>query len=224
MNFNEIGYRGHFSVSKAYTHLDPELDLFVYVESYNSPELAEEFCHQFLEDFKVTADDTEATSPFERLPHFDDHQNAIIKSCKLVHENYYHEYNEDSFREAFELSLIYKPQNKFYFFSVGGPDLSLISKSLTPRLIHTSHHFYPQTQNSPGLSPQLLGVEKKFNFNCTEIPLSLDLQDLLLINSNSIPQSFYQSQTTDLKQIAELFHRDKPGNGLWLGQLSSRGS
>lgn len=168
-----------------------------------------------------TAQNPDATNPFEIIPDLGDIGNHIRISLLLANDWLYRNYNRTEYSVGFEIMLLVKSKSYLYWGAYGLPHLLLANKNNDVIPLSFSPEWAAQIQPTPSVFSEAIGLERALSLRLGSMYLSHSENEIILISRNSIPKSFYSLPFFSTQSIQDCLIEDDPHQPFWLGVIFS---
>lgn len=178
---------------------------------------------QHIVDFiQSSRDDSEVTSPFERLTCLTPLGNNLRVALMLTNDMIYQEENREEYRSGLEMVAIAKTETELVFAQIGAPHVFIDRPGLNLSMLQGASDFSllmsPSGKLYPPLPSQLLGLHTTSNFVIHSLrPYPTDR--LVLLSRSTVPPDFYSlpKKSRDLESLTEVLAQADENSPFWLG-------
>lgn len=223
MKIIEHSYGGKTFRPKPIVHIDSSAKLIISCASWSTKSFAQEVIEGIVSLYGSLSEDTEATSPFERIESLTLKQNNLRTAVLLTNREIADGKNGQEYMHGCELFVGLQEGELFSWIQIGNPSLFL--KKPSSQLISLSTRkdlsldFASDILNPP-LPDSLYGVQRTISIevqSCKARP-----SDKLYLLSSSLIQPFIHIclETSELNQMANRLSSTQPNAPFWLAQLS----
>jgi hypothetical protein len=173
----------------------PDLNMIVIMTCWGESGFKDRIFEEIQKFVFAAEGDVEVTSPFEMNTYLSRNCNFLRMCTLLINDLIYRGENRDSYKSCYELTILYKKDNKFSWVQVGSPNLFLFKNKLIPLSVSLPLA-YSMTPNALPLPQQYLGTEMHCHFQLGEIVVDSN-QKVLLFSETSLYQDSWALNATD---------------------------
>ena len=224
LKLNERPYSGSTFRPRPEIHLDSATGTFIVATPWGSRDVARKVIDRMNDYLALSREDSEATSPFQKLSCLSDQANALRIATLLANEAVYREENRTEYRSGVELFAGLLTDDEFVWVQSGNPQILLhrAGRTLLPlgSQIDLSYDMSEGDGLLPALPSQLVGIDSTLNFNINSFRARQG-DKLVLISHSHMPTSLFGLKDADIELDALSRHLSKthPDHAFWLGLL-----
>jgi hypothetical protein len=223
--FEERPYSGRTFRPRPEIHLDPIANLLIVATPWGSRAAARKVIERMVEYMTLALDDSEATSPFQRLSCLSHQANNLRIATLLANESLFREENKTEYKAGVELFACLLEDDEFAFLQAGNPQVLLArnGRAFLPlgSQIDLAFDLSEGETILPALPSQLLGLDSSFNFVVNSFRARASDRVVLLSHSHLPPLLFAPgSENDNLEQLTLKLASEHPDLAFWLGLLT----
>jgi hypothetical protein len=221
----ERSYSGKTFRPRPEIHLDTQLNLLIVATPWGPRSSAQKAIERMTDYLVLTREDSEATSPFERLASLSPQANNLRIATLLANTAIYREDNRQEYRSGVEIFAAMLEGDELVFLQAGNPQLLLARQgtSLLPigSIIDLSFDFSDGSHILPPLPSQMLGLDSSIHMNINSFRARSGDRLVLLAHSQP-PESIYTMNSADanLDLMSRVLAQKQPDLAFWLGVLN----
>ena len=225
LRFEERPYAGNTFRPRPEILLDEQARLLIVATPWGPRAAARKTIERMTDYLALAREDSEATSPFERLSCLSPQANNLRIATLLANEALYREDNRAEYRAGVELFAAVIDDNEIVWVQAGNPQILLgrAGRSLLPlgSQIDLSFDLSSSDELLPPLPSQLLGLDSSLNL-CLNTFRAQEGDRLVLLSHSHLPDSLFTLKSADisLESISRTLANLHPDLAFWLGILS----
>lgn len=222
--FSERPFSGQTFRPRPEIHLDAESGTLIVATPWGPRESARKVIGRMNDYLALAREDSEATSPFERISCLSTQANRMRIATLLANEALYRDDNRNEYRSGVELFAGALSSDEFVWLQSGNPQilLSRPGRKLLPlgSQIDLSFDFSEGNELLAGLPSQLLGLDSSLNLSINSFRARPG-DKLVLISHSHLPDSVFSlsSDQLSVESISRAVALANPNHAFWVGLL-----
>lgn len=221
MNIEHRSYRGKSFRPSPLVHVEEDGSLVLIITPWGQPSSAER-ARDVVADFILSSrNDTEATSPFQKMTCLTPLANNVRVAMMLLNDTLYREENRDEYMDGIEIVVCARHESEMTIAQVGQPFVFLSRQGFPIQSLSVGTDAAIEMSEAPEmLSPlphSLLGLYSTSNFSIQSFRFNPEDQLVFLARSH-FPQVFLNlsSKERDINALSKALSSEHPDIPYWL--------
>jgi hypothetical protein len=222
LKFTERPYSGNTFRPRPEIHLDAPSNLLIVATPWGNRSSARKVIDRMTDYLILAREDSEATSPFERLSCLSSSANNLRISTMLANEALYREDNRHEYNSGVELFAAMLEDDEFVFLQAGSPHVLLgrRGRALLPlgSQIDLAFDLSEQNEILPPLPAQMLGLDSSVYMTINSFRARPGDKVILLSHSH-LPEAIFTmaGEAVELDTVSRTLAQKHPDLAFWLG-------
>jgi hypothetical protein len=224
MNFEQRPYSGTNFRPRPEVFIDNEMRTVIIATPWGQRSAARTTVERMREYLVLTTEDSEATSPYQRLSCLSTPANNLRVAALLANEALYRHDNQTEYHNGVELFAGTLTDNEYVWLQIGFPQVLLSRRGCGLQMLGAQMDLAADMSEGgellPALPQHLLGLDSSLNLVINSFRYQQG-DRLILLSHSQLPASLYQmeSQQINLDSLAGALAKDRADSAFWLGIL-----
>lgn len=225
LSFSERPFSGQTFRPRPEIHIDTASNTIIVATPWGSRESARKVIARMSDYLVLAREDSEATSPFQRLSCLSTLANRLRIATLLANESLYRDDNRNEYRSGVELFAGVLEQDEFVWLQSGNPQilLSRPGRKLLPlgSQIDLSFDFSEGSELLPGLPSQLLGLDSSLNLSINSFRARPG-DKIAMVSHSHLPENVFglEASQISVEGLSKAVASANPNHAFWVGVLN----